>query len=366
MATFAVIVKKVRAIEPIENADALEVAVIDGYRSVVKKGQYRAGDLIAYIPEQAVLPDPVLERLGMKGSSLLAGKDNNRVKAIKLRGTESQGICYPVEPTWVEGQDVTAVLDVEKYVPPIPAHLSGQVWALGREWTWDFDIENVKAWPDVLVPNEDVVFSEKVHGTWTGVALIPQEGAPPLLVVSSKGLFADGLAFKLVPENDHNVYVRVARSRKLWDRIQEVFGDEMLAGTPVYVLGETFGIQDLKYGANPNQDATLGFRVFDVYVGQPRRGRYLNDAELDTACQSMGLPRVPVLYRGPFSMEVMLQYTNGLETVSGKGLHIREGIVMSPVVERRVEGLGRVKLKSVSFAYLTRKGKKGEETTEFA
>lgn len=57
----------------------------------------------------------------------------------------------------------------------------------------------------------------------------------------------------------------------------------------------------------------------------------------------------------------MEEYTSGTESVSGTGACIREGIVIKPLVERRDETLGRVILKSVSEAYLCRKG----NTTEF-
>ncbi|MDM7481602.1 MAG: hypothetical protein P3W96_006245 [Halomonas sp.] len=50
MSQFGVFIKKIRAIEPHPNADALEFAVIDGFRSIVKKGQFSAGNLVAYIP----------------------------------------------------------------------------------------------------------------------------------------------------------------------------------------------------------------------------------------------------------------------------------------------------------------------------
>ena len=114
-------------------------------------------------------------------------------------------------------------------------------------------------------------------------------------------------------------------------------------------------MQDLTYGAKANEDEKVGFRVFDIFVapkGGP--GRYLDDALLEAACHGLELPRVPVLYRGPFSKKVMDEYTNGKETVSGKGMHIREGIVIRPVVERRQDNFGRVQLKSISEKYLLR------------
>jgi len=52
----------------------------------------------------------------------------------------------------------------------------------------------------------------------------------------------------------------------------------------------------------------------------------------------------------------MLDHTDGKETVTGRQTHLREGIVIKPVTERRHEEIGRVVLKSVSGKHLTRKG----------
>ena len=71
---------------------------------------------------------------------------------------------------------------------------------------------------------------------------------------------------------------------------------------------------------------------------------------------------VPILYTGPFSIESMEEFTNGKETVSGKEACIREGIVVRVAEERHEENLGRVILKSVSAAYLLRKGEVTEST----
>ena len=97
---------------------------------------------------------------------------------------------------------------------------------------------------------------------------------------------------------------------------------------------------------------------------ESRNGRFLNDKELDEDCAVMGLKRCTVLYRGPFSKTAKLEHPRCTETVSGKGLHIREGLVACPVTERYNPSFGRVKLKSVSEDYLLRKGK-GDEPTEF-
>lgn len=363
MATFAVTVLSIRGIEPIKGADFIELAVVGDYRSIVKKGDFSPGDLVAYIPEASLVPDALLESMGLTGK--LSGSKKNRVKAVKLRGCLSQGLCLAARPGWVVDQDVTEELGITKYVPPIPTSMAGQVYTR-HGWTLKYDIENFKRHPDVLEKGEQVSFTEKLHGTWTCIGVVPQADADPEygdVIITSKGLSARGLVFKPdVDQNQHNLYVRVAKSKGIIDTLR-TSGLELFDGEPIYVLGETFGagVQDLGYGAATSQDATLGFRAFDIYVGKPGQGRYLNWGEFYFSCGAFGLEPVPLLYQGPFSREVMLEHTDGRETVSGKAMHIREGIVIKPMKERRDNEIGRVLLKSVSAKYLTRKG----EVTEY-
>jgi RNA ligase (TIGR02306 family) len=356
MATFAVKTVRIR-VEAHDNADALEIARIGGYCSVVGKGAFEDGALVAYIPEQAIVPEDILEELGLTGR--LAGSRGNRVKALRLRGVLSQGICYPARPGWVEGQDVTEELGIVKYEPPVPTTMSGLVYAAGLDRTIRYDIENIKRYPDVLVEGEEVVFTEKIHGTWAQLGLVSAPLAHPehgRLVVSSKGFASRGLAFVPdAPENTDNLYLRVARHLDIAARIERVFGT---TGESVFVLGEVFGhgVQDLAYGASAISDDALGFRVFDIYVGEPGIGRYLDDAALTAAVSALGLVRVPVVYRGTMSAAVLDEHSGGKESVSGRGTHIREGVVARPVIERRHPELGRVQLKSINPKYLTRKG----------
>lgn len=65
MSSFQVPVKRIRAIEAHPNADAIEFAVVDGYRSIVRKGDFASGELVAYIPEASIVPEAVIRRLGL-------------------------------------------------------------------------------------------------------------------------------------------------------------------------------------------------------------------------------------------------------------------------------------------------------------
>jgi hypothetical protein len=364
-------------IEVHPNADALELARVGDYLSIVRKGQYKTGDLVAYIPEQSIVPIDLIKEMGLEGR--LAGPAHDRVKAVRLRGVLSQGLCYTARSHWTAGQNVAEELGIIKYIPPVPAHLSGEVYAAGQDKCLKYDIENFKRYPEILQDGEPVVFTEKIHGTWCMVGVLPSIMAHVKygdVIVSSKGMSAQGLALKLhEPEpgrkpdevlteehfdpNGRNLYVRAARANKVVEKVRENCGYYLDQGWPVYVLGEVFGrgVQDLPYGASTGQDEAIGFRVFDIFVGRPGspEAHYLDDAALDSVLELMALPRVPVLYRGPFSKDILAKWTDGKESVSGNQMHIREGVVVRPVKERRCNEIGRVQLKSVSADYLLRK-----------
>ena len=334
-------------IEPHPNADRLELAAIGGFRCVVGKDSFVDGDLAAYIPEGAVCPDWLITELGLEGK--LAGSKKNRVKAVQLRGALSQGLVYPVRDGMIRGRpvsagdEVTELLELVKYEPPIPISMQGEVQA-AHGATLHYDIEDFKKYPQEFRDGEPVVVTEKLHGTWCCLGQHPDHGP----IVTSKGMSDKGLVLLLNDANRGNLYVRT------WAAHQEAFeaARARLAGggEPCYVLGEVYGrgVQDLHYG-QPNP----AFAVFDAYVGEPGMGRYLGSDEL---AESLGglFPLVPVLYRGPFSLAKLQELTDGATTLGGA--HVREGVVVRPAAERVSSEFGRVILKSVSGKYLTRKG----------
>lgn len=186
MSTFGCTVVEIDSVENHPNADRLSIVRIGGFNCISAKledgaHRYAAGDFVVYVPEASVLPEWMLRQMDFwkddKGT--LAGSNGDRVKAIKLRGIVSQGVLYQLERklgAWVLnavndtvretvelGQNVTELLGVTKYEPPIPTNMAGEVASLFGK-TVKFDVENHQRYPNVFQEGEPVVATEKLHG----------------------------------------------------------------------------------------------------------------------------------------------------------------------------------------------------------
>ena len=360
---FAVEVVTLSHVKKHENADSLDIARIQGYECVVRKDQYHTGDLAVYIPEGSVLPEGLLKELDLwnqeAGKGKLSGSRGNRLKAVRLRGVVSQGLLAPVPPGLSPGDDAAAHYGIVKYIPEIPVHMRGMMTP-SFGYTPAYDIENILKYPDVLQDGEDVAYTEKIHGTLACYALVPGMDNESLIngntIIASKSMLGHS-SFKNAPENDNNLYVNTFRKKLLdpgvWVEIGRIASEEE---TSVTIFGEIFGrgVQDLHYGCERDKD----FRVFDIHVGPPGEGWFLNPGKLRTTATSLGLTTVPLLHEGLHSEELLRRFRDGRDSISGS--HVREGIVINPLQERQDEELGRVKLKAVSPDYLFRKGNQTE------
>ena len=341
MSSFECLVYRI-TVEPHPNADRLEVARVMGYTCVVGLGQFATGDLAAYIPEQAVVPDDVLWELGLVG--MLDGKKKNRVKARKFRGIFSQGLLYPIGGKKLrsmnihEKDDVMSDLGITKYVPEVPVQLAGEMEHM--EGIVPYDIENIKKFPDLIRDGEPVTITEKIHGTLCRITC--HDGK---FSVSSKGIGNQGFVF--APDTD-NTYMQMCEKYK--SDILSI--DERTQPNGCTIFAEVYGkkIQDLNYNSEPDM------RVFDICVPVVLR----NDVFLSTDAvlkmmRGLDLKYVPIVYRGPYSKMKLIKLVNGKSLMTGSD-NIREGIVVRPDTERTDPNLGRVVLKAVAENYLLRKG----------
>lgn len=148
-------IQAVAALLPIPGADKIEVAQIGGWNVVVKKGEFQVGDLGVYFEIDSFLPaaHPAFAFLA-KDAKERSGVMRVRLKTIRLRKQLSQGLILPIASfpelsksvlglqKLAEGDDVTGILNIEKYEPPEEVSANGgPADSRSRTSQWPFFIQ---------------------------------------------------------------------------------------------------------------------------------------------------------------------------------------------------------------------------------
>jgi RNA ligase (TIGR02306 family) len=334
MSTFACPIVKLGKIGKHPNADTLSITSIEGCPIIFGTEMFKEGALAVYIPVDAVVPETV------PGTEFL-GK-HRRIKAKRLRGIFSMGLLLPTSVLpmcytpigaigYVGGEDVASVLGITKYEEPEPLFMQTEQAPAPKTPSSPpvYDVESFRKYHHLFNPGEEVYISEKIHGT------------------NARFVYWDGQLHC----GSHKQWKKMDE-RSLWWRVAKAYNlEERLRRDPgMIVYGEIYGrVQDLTYGAGLNE---LFFRAFDVY--HTGVGQWLSYLPFVCWCDELEIPRVPTLYRGPYSsFEALACLAEGKSTIAD---HIREGFVIKPVDEHWNNETGRTIAKLVSEAYLLRKG----------
>jgi RNA ligase (TIGR02306 family) len=127
-------IREIKKLSPIVGADLIEVAQVDGWEVVTKKGEFSEGDLALYFEIDSWVPTELASFLSKgKFPREFNGVKGERLRTVKLRGQLSQGLLLPVsilESKGIEytlGTDLTEILNVQKYEAPVPQQLAGQI-----------------------------------------------------------------------------------------------------------------------------------------------------------------------------------------------------------------------------------------------
>lgn len=158
---------------PDPETTSLEIAVVKGWESVVRKDSYKVGDPCVFVPPDAILSTSFLDLTGSTKYCAELPKSHElrsthrRVKAARIRNYPSYGLLLGMDvlPSgdYVVGQGVGHLLGVSKWVPPVKIQCEDAEPedTLFHRYT---SIENYKNYPDYFVEGEPVVFTEKIHG----------------------------------------------------------------------------------------------------------------------------------------------------------------------------------------------------------
>lgn len=199
------------------------------------------------------------------------------------------------------------------------------------------DVENMRNFPDVFHEGEPIVVTEKIHGTNCRIGIVEGE-----LMAGSRALRRKSPANGRLDANLYWFPYTLESVQNLLKHLSE--GEE---NKQVVLFGEVFGsrVQSFTYGVKDK----LSFRAFDLMVD----GKYLDWEQFRDLCNAHGVPFVPLIAEGTYSLDFVRKLSEGATLVPGaEGANIREGVVVKPLHERTDPRVGRVILKYVSNEYL--------------
>jgi RNA ligase (TIGR02306 family) len=339
-------IRKVNEIIPIEGADMIELVMVDGWQCVVKKGEFKPGDLGVYFEIDSFLPIEDRYEFLRKSSyrkipDQLQGQrgEGFRLRTVKLRGQLSQGLILPLGlfpeiKTSTAGTDVTELLDVELYEPPVPASLAGQVRGKIPGFIKKTDEERIQNLPHYFTDFKDMAFecTEKIDGSSMTVYYTGDD----------QGVCSRNLNLK---EDEVNTLWKITKELQLHALLKELDRKLALQGE---VAGE--GIQK-----NPLKIKGQHFFLFNIW--NIEKQQHLTPEErmeiFHFLEKKVPIKHVPVVspnvkvFQEYKTMRELLDYAVG-HSLLNKDVH-REGIVL-----KSLESIGReiISFKVISNRYL--------------
>ncbi|MDM8526671.1 RNA ligase (ATP) [Anaerolineales bacterium HSG24] len=325
-------IQKIKDIQPIVGADMIEKATVLGWQLVVKKGEFQVGDACIYCEIDSILPEePAFEFLRPR---------HFRIKTVKLRGQISQGIAFPLtiienheQMSLAEGTDVTELIGVTKYEPPISINMKGQVKGSFPGFIPKTDETRIQSVPDILTnpdnQGKQCYITEKVDGT----------SATYYLNEDDFGVCSRNLDLL---ETEKNVHWMAARQADIETKLRSV-------GRNIAIQGEIIGpgVQGNKYKLPQHKLLVFNVVEIDDY-------RYLNYADFVSLIDQIGLETVPILTDdyclGQDDVNGLVALSTAKSVVNSK-TH-REGIVIRPLIEAQDSELGRLSFKVINPKFL--------------
>lgn len=378
-----VTLRTVAEIFPIEDADAIEVAVVDGWNCVVQKGTFKEGDKAIYFEIDSVLPygDERFAFLMKRGCKLQPTDDGgllegHRLRTIKLRGQVSQGLLLkPAEafadPTLYlrgiqvgggpfldyrhsvdgelkriyfndeENNDLSDVFGVKKYERPIPAQLAGMIAGNYPVWLPKTDEDRIQnVWK--RIPDGTYHAEEKF------------EGSSMTIYHDGEKLGVTSRALDLKLDQDGNTFVDVAKASGILEALTAWHARYNMSGfiPRVAIRGELIGngIEGNIYGIRGHRFMIYNIYANDHYMVPDARARFIEEFIKPFAGPNVGYSETLfTLHKGDSEKET---YSLFYGKATGKSIladTLREGLVFKSDLPHRGDTFS---FKAISPEYL--------------
>ena len=347
------VIAKILDLQPIEGADRIERATVLGWHVIVMKGLYQVNDLAVM-----VFPDAYAPKKFVDSSCVDGGK--TRIRTIKMRGQYSAGLVLPLsvlneelfkkgeQPRflWLEGEEVSAYLDIEKWVAPADESLNG-------ETKGDFPTHILRKTDEFNFRNEPQAIEEArtsdVFKLAEFVATLKCDGSSGTYILKNGQFYVCG----------RNKEFKESASNSFWKAAVKYNIEDVLRAQPTELAlqGELCGPGIQK---NPLKLDSLTFLVFQIR-DVTNHAWYDWDKTVEF-CNAHGIPHVPEITRFVFSasapsIEDLQELANNTKYDYGRA--DAEGVVIRPVTPIRSQALQQDwwSLKVMNQPYDSKKGR---------
>jgi RNA ligase (TIGR02306 family) len=338
-------IRTIAEIRLIENADAIELAIVDGWQAVVKKGEYSVGENVVYLEIDSWVPHTLAPFLSKgRDPREYNGVPGEVLRTMRLRGALSQGLILPlgvlagddetVDPyglgelslTFPVGYDLTEVLGIQKYEREQSAQLAGITRGSFPAFIPKTDQERVQNLKRELVEWSDQVIEWEVTEKLDGSSMTVYRYGDDI------GVCSRNLNLK---DDANNTFWKTAINQQLIETLTN-------AGVNYALQGELVGpgIQGNRYGLDNHQ-----FFLFDIY--DIDRCEYLAPADRRRWADAFNVQHVPLIMttHTPTVDDALMS----AEGESFRGGKTREGIVFKSLC-------GKHHFKAISNKFLLKGG----------
>lgn len=312
-------IRRINNITPIEGADLIECALVDGWNVVIKKGEYKIDDLVIYCEIDSWIPTHLAPFLSKSsGPRKYMNIEGERLKTNKFRGQISQGLLLPISfaPDFKEGDDVTEYLGIVKWEPPYVGNLSceSKVLSTGKVCTFPSEIPRTD---QERIQNLKKLYDEYKSENLRFELTEKLDGSSCTLYLKSDGEFEVCSRNVNLKYDESNTFWQVAINYDVENKMKNnnLFG--------YAIQGELIGEKIQK---NPYNIKGVDYYVFDIYDTNTKR--YLNSIERKYITEQLGLKHCPILDNDTtltFTISDFLKFAEDKSVLYSKAE--REGIV---------------------------------------
>lgn len=355
------------AIRPIEGADNIDLMAVNGWNVIIKKGEFKEGDLCVYFEIDSKLP--------ARDWSEFMIKKGYKVKTMKLNkfGVVSQGLALPIDSFGIkmpdeENIDLTDILEViysvdednkrkaeiNKYDkmrqrhPDLFKKNKLVKWLFARQWGRKLLFiflgkkKDKRSWPNWVVKTDEErcqnlphlfpgdetewIVTEKIDGSSTTFTMKKLKFNKRDFYVCSRNVCFD------TPEKaekcyyDSNIYLEMAEKYDIKNILDEMLNDHDDVEF-ITIQGETYGagVQNRDYSIEGHDFMAFNL-IFGYKNGEVER---LNPIMMTRVLSNYDIPCVPIVnecYTLPATCEELLDYAASETSKLDDGM--REGIVL--------------------------------------